>query len=77
MEVKAMEIDPNLVVTLITGVLGLISTFAGAKWGLAKQKAAQLTKLLSSITDAAEDDKVTEAEFQTIVENAKALLEKE
>ncbi len=65
--------DTELISIVVTLILGLVSTFAGAKWGNAKQKADQFSKLITSIVDAAKDDKVTEAEFQTIVDNAKAL----
>lgn len=69
--------DAETVSMIITLILGLVSTFAGAKWGTAKNKASQLSKLLNSITDAAQDDQVTEAEFQVIVKNAKDLTANE
>ena len=47
----------------------------GAKWQYSKSKAAQLAKLLDVILEAAEDDKVTEEEFQGIVTAAKSLTD--
>ena len=46
----------------------------GAKYKQGKGKAKQLLDLLNAIIEAAEDDKVTEEEFQKIVVDAKALL---
>jgi len=72
-EVKGLESE--LIVTIVNVVLVLVSCFAGAKWALAKSKAKQLTTLLSKITVAAEDDAVSDDEFQGIVAAAKALID--
>ena len=52
-----------------------MGVLVGAKWQYSKSKAAQLTKLLDVILEAAEDDKVTEEEFQGIVSAAKSLTD--
>jgi hypothetical protein len=52
------------------------SVVLGAKYKQDKDKAYQLTELLSKIVDAAQDDGVTEKEFQEIVASAKNLLTK-
>ena len=45
-----------------------------AKYGKGKAKAKQLTQLLSEVIEAAEDDKVSEEEFQQLVCSTKQLL---
>jgi hypothetical protein len=67
----------NAVVTVVSLVLSLVSALAGSKWLLAKKKAVQLTTLLTDLTAAVEDGKITEAEGQRIVADAKAFLAKE
>ncbi len=64
------------IVILIGSVLASASVLLGAKYQQGKGKAKQLTGLLTTIIKAAEDDKVTEKEFQKIVASTKAVLEK-
>ncbi len=61
---------------LIGAVLASTSVLLGTKYKQGKGKAKQLTDLLASIIEAAQDDEVTEKEFQKIVASAKDLLEK-
>jgi len=61
---------------LITAVLSIASIVLGAKYKLVRDKAGQLSKLLSAVIAATEDDNITEAEFQSIVAAAKALMDK-
>ena len=68
--------DASSIAALVTSTLTIIGVLAGAKWQLGKSKAAQLTQLLNLILSAAEDDAVSEAEFQGIVTAAKALMSK-
>ena len=68
--------DAASVAALVTSALTIVSVLIGAKWQLGKSKAAQLTQLLKLILSAAEDDAVSEAEFQGIVTAAKALMDK-
>lgn len=56
-------------------ILALLSMAFGTKYQQGKAKAQQLKRLLQSIVDAAEDDEVSEAEFQQIVADAKKLME--
>ena len=56
--------------TLLTAA----SIVFGAKYGKGKAKAKQLTQLLSEVIEAAEDDKVSEEEFQQLVCSTKQLL---
>jgi len=53
-------------------LLWSLEAVLGAKYKQGKGK--QLLDLLNAIIEAAEDDKVTEEEFQKIVADAKALL---
>jgi predicted neutral ceramidase superfamily lipid hydrolase len=75
-----MELSPELI-TLATAIIGLISTVVAAKYGVqyqkAKSKAAKIVDLINTVYDAAKDDKVTEEEFQAIVDKVKVLVEKE
>ena len=70
------SLDASSIAALATSALTIISVLAGAKWQLGKSKAAQLTQLLKLILSAAEDDAVSEVEFQGIVTAAKALMDK-
>ncbi len=67
--------DGVTIATIVTLVLTLAGSALGAKYTQAKGKAKKLSKLLDSVIEAAEDDKVTEEEFQKIVGNTKAVLE--
>jgi len=58
----------NAVAALITIILALISAFLGAKY-------RQLKQFLKTVVAAAEDEAVSEEEFQEIVAAAKKLLE--
>ena len=58
----------NAVAALTTIILALISIFLGAKY-------RQLKQFLKTVVAAAEDDAVSEEEFQEIVAAAKKLLE--
>jgi len=64
------------IVLLAGALLTISSAVFGAKYNQGKKKASQLTKLLSTIIDAAQDDEVTEKELQKIVASVKTLLEK-
>ena len=68
--------DAASVAALVTSALTIISVLIGAKWQLGKSKAAQLTQLLNLILSAAEDNAVSEEEFQGIVTVAKTLMDK-
>ncbi len=68
--------DASSIAALVTSALTIIGVLAGAKWQLGKSKAAQLTQLLNLILSAAEDNTVSEEEFQGIVTAAKALMDK-
>jgi hypothetical protein len=61
---------------LIGSVLATSSVLLGAKYQQGKGKAKQLTDLLTSIIEAAQDDEVTEKESQKIVASAQELLQK-
>ena len=68
-------VEAEVIVGLVTLILGLVSAFAGAKWAAAKGKAKALTTLLNDVVSAAEDDMVSDVEFQRIVASAKKLME--
>jgi len=62
------------IAALVTSLMTIVGVIVGVKWQLGKSKAAQLSKLLSLILNAAEDDAITEEEFQGIVSLAKPLV---
>ena len=68
-------------IPLATAIVGLITTLLAAKYGVkyqqAKSKIGKLGELFDTIYEAAKDDKVTEEEFQAIVDKVKALMDKE
>lgn len=66
--------DASSIIALASSFLTIAGVLVGAKWQYSKSKAAQLSKLLSLILSAAEDDAITEEEFQRIVSLAKSLV---
>jgi len=63
--------DSGSIVAVATAVLTVVSVFLGAKYRKWLEKARLFAKLLEDIIEAAEDDKVSEEEFNQIVANAK------
>jgi hypothetical protein len=74
---RELGLDASSIAALITSFLTIAGVVVGAKWQYGKSKAAQLSKLLSLILKAAEDDAVSEEEFQGIVALAKSLMGQE
>jgi len=68
--------ESSSITILIGAFLAIASVVFGVKYKQGKGKATELTDLLSTIIKAAEDDEVTEEEFQRIVASVKALLGK-
>lgn len=56
--------DYSALAVLVGTVLATASLVFGEKLKQGKGKAKQLTKLLNTVIDAAQDDEVTEKEFQ-------------
>ena len=65
-----LEIDIGIVLAIVS--IGL--SLAGAKYVQWKSKAKQLKKTVDLLVDATEDDKVSEEEFQKVVNLAKQIL---
>jgi len=65
------------IAALVNSLMMIVGVLVGVKWQLGKSKAAQLSELLSLILSAAEDDAITEEEFQGIVSLAKSLVDVE
>jgi hypothetical protein len=63
--------DSSSIVTVVTAVLSIVSVFLGAKYRKWLERGRLFAKLFDDIVAAAEDDKVTEEEFQRIVAEAK------
>ena len=58
-------------VTVATAVLSLVSVFLGAKYKKWLERGRLFAKLFDDLVAAAEDDKISEEEFQSIVVKAK------
>jgi hypothetical protein len=78
--VNLYMIDSASIATIITAIATIVSVVLGANYNKGKNvavtKMTQISNLLSDIVEAAKDDKVTEAEFQKIVDDAKACVSK-
>jgi len=62
-------------VAVATAVLTVVSVFLGVKYRQGLRKVRLFADLLNDVVAAAEDDKVTEEEFQNIVAAAKRVVE--
>ena len=61
-------------VAVVSAVLTVVSVFLGAKYRKWLEKGRLLATLLDDIIEAAEDDKVSEEEFQNIVAKTKQVI---
>ena len=66
--------ESGLIVALASAVLAVVSVCFGTKYRKWLAKAKLFAKLLDDIISAAEDDKVSEEEFQSIVATAKEIV---
>jgi hypothetical protein len=66
--------DYASIAVLIGTILTAASVVFGAKYKQGKAKAKQLTQLLTDVIEAAEDNEVSEEEFQKIVARAKTIV---
>jgi len=66
-------VDLVLVAAVISFLLSVAAAVFGANYKLAKDK---VTKLLSDVIAAVEDDKISEEELQKIIVDVKAFLKK-
>jgi hypothetical protein len=67
--------ESSSIIALATAVLSVVLVFLGAKYRKWLEQGRLFAGLLNDIISAAEDDKVTEEEFQKIVSKAKKVLE--
>lgn len=68
--------ENSSIVAVATAVLSLISVFLGAKYRKWLERGRLFAELLDDIIAAAEDDNVSEEEFQKIVTEAKKVAAK-
>ena len=66
--------ESGSIVGVMTAVLTVVSVFLGTKYKKWLEKGRLFAKLLDDIIEAAEDDKVTEEEFQNLVAKTKQVL---
>jgi uncharacterized protein YukE len=67
--------DYASIAVLVGTVLAAASVVFSAKYNQGKAKAKELVQLLSQVIEAAEDNEVSEEEFQKIVASSKQILE--
>lgn len=67
--------DTEIILTIVSTVLTIIAALLGDRYQKAKSKASLVTKLLSQLVAAGEDDTVSEAEFQAILATVKDITE--
>lgn len=63
--------ESGSIFTVVSAVLSVVSVFLGAKYRKWLAKGKLLAELLDEVVVAAEDDAVSEEEFQKIVAKAK------
>ena len=63
--------ESDSIIVLATAVLSIVSVFLGTKYRKWLARGRLFAKLFDDIVAAAEDDKVSEEEFQKIVAQAK------
>ena len=63
--------ESGSIVAVATAVLSVVSVFLGAKYRKWLERGRLFVKLFNDLVAAAEDDKVSEDEFQRIVAKAK------
>ena len=63
--------ESGSIVVVATAVLSVVSVFLGVKYRKWLEKGKLLAELLDAVVAAAEDDAVSEEEFQSIVAKAK------
>ena len=68
--------ESGSIVALATVVLSVVSVFLGAKYRKWLERGRLFAELFDDIVAAAEDDKVSEEEFQQIVAKAKKVASK-
>jgi hypothetical protein len=67
----------NIILYLINGAVVILGLVAAAKWAWIKAKFGAVSALLAVIEAAFEDEKLTEAEKDSIIAALKKLLGKE
>ena len=68
--------ESGSIVAVATAVLSVVSVFLGAKYRKWLARGRLFAELFDDIVAAAEDDKVSEEEFQQIVAKAKKVASK-
>ena len=63
--------ESGSIVAVVTAVLSIVSLFLGAKYRKWLERGRLFARLFDDIVAAAEDDKISEEEFQKIVAEAK------
>ena len=63
--------ESSSIVAVVTAVFSVVSVFLGAKYQKWLERGRLFAKLFDDIVAAAEDDKISEEEFQKIVAEAK------
>ena len=72
-----MELDVGTAATLATLLLAFASALFGAKYKQVKRKSTKGRSVFDMVIEAAEDDEVSEREFEKVVASAKRLISAE
>lgn len=77
-----MDIDPEMVSYIITVILGLLATLMGTKWQKIKnlfsqsqQTTLKFAQALQVLSEAIEDDRITQKEAEAIVKSWKEVID--
>lgn len=65
------------IVSIIGGILAIVSGIFGKKWFDAKKVARNIVDIADTVVNAVEDDKVTDEEVKDIVKESKGVLKSE
>ena len=68
--------DSGSIVAVATAILIIVSVFLGVKYRKLLERGSLFAELFDDLVAAAEDDKVSEEEFQEIVAKAKKVAAK-
>ena len=69
-----MEIDPQILSYITTIILGVLATVFGKKWVTGKVVTTKFALAINELTNAIEDDRITQDEAERIVEAWKDVI---
>lgn len=70
-----MDVDPEMVSYIITIILGLLAAYFGKKWQQFKVTTTKFSIAIKELSDAIQDDRISQEEAERIVEAWKTVIE--